>query len=58
MTPLLVSQKQAAHLLGVERTTIWRMIKRRDLDLVEIGSRRLVTMASVEGYIASHDTAR
>lgn len=52
VTPLLVSQTEAARLLGVERTTVWRMLKRGELDSVTIGSRRLVTMASLEALVA------
>ncbi|GAB3993469.1 hypothetical protein GCM10028771_18500 [Nocardioides marmoraquaticus] len=51
--PLLVSQDEAARQLGVERTTIWRMCCRGDLDRVHIGRRSLVTRASIEAYIAS-----
>ncbi len=52
-TPLLLSQQEAAYLLGVERTTIWRMTKRGDLTPVRIGRRALITRASVEDYIRS-----
>ena len=50
---LLVSQCEAARLLGVERTTIWRMCGRGDLARVRIGRRTLITMASVDAFIAS-----
>jgi excisionase family DNA binding protein len=50
---LLVSQCEAARLLGVERTTIWRMCGRGDLARVRIGRRALITMASVDAFIES-----
>ena len=52
-TSILVSQEEAAHLLSVERTTIWRMANRGDLVRVRIGSRALITRASVEAFVAS-----
>ena len=50
---VLISQSEAARLLGVERTTIWRMCRRGDLDLVHIGSRALVTRASLDAFVRS-----
>lgn len=50
---LLVSQCDAARMLGVERTTIWRMCGRGDLAQVRIGRRTLITMQSINAYIAS-----
>lgn len=50
---LLVSQWDAARILGVERTTIWRMCGRGDLAQVRIGRRTLITMQSINAYIAS-----
>lgn len=50
---LLISQAEAAHLLGVERTMIWRMAKRGDLDVVHIGRRALVSRASLDRFIGS-----
>jgi excisionase family DNA binding protein len=49
---LLVSQYDAARLLGVERTTIWRMCGRGDLARVRIGRRTLITMDSIKAFIA------
>lgn len=51
--PVLVSQLEAARLLGVERTTIWRMVCRDELDRVHIGRRSLITRASIEVFITA-----
>ncbi|MEN2742500.1 helix-turn-helix domain-containing protein [Microbacterium sp. X-17] len=50
--PLLISQDEAAHRLGVSRTTIWRLIAAGDLQPVRIGSRTLVSNLSIDEYIA------
>ena len=50
---LLISQCDALRLLGVERTTIWRMCGRGDLARVRIGRRSLITMESINAFIAS-----
>jgi excisionase family DNA binding protein len=57
--PILISQPEAARLLGgVDRTTIWRMVKHGDLIRVRIGSRSLITRASVEAYVLSQAKRR
>lgn len=50
---ILISQTEAARLLSVERTTIWRMCGRGDLERVHIGRRALITMASVDAFVES-----
>lgn len=55
---LLVDQDEAARLLGVGRTTIWRMVKRHDLDQVNIGRRALVTRASIDAYVSGESSAK
>lgn len=51
---VLVSQVEAARLLGVERTTIWRMCRRGELAKVCIGRRALITRASIDAFVAAH----
>jgi len=48
---VLVSQLEAARLLGVERTTIWRMCGRSELTRVRIGRRSLITRASIDAFV-------
>ena len=40
-------------MLGVERTTIWRMCVMGDLARVRIGRRSLITLESINAFIAS-----
>jgi excisionase family DNA binding protein len=54
---ILVSQLEAARLLGVDRTTIWRMCSRGNLDRVPIGRRALITTASIDAYVTSRCVA-
>ena len=49
----LISQCETARILGVERTTIWRMCCRSDLARVRIGRRSLITIESINAFIAS-----
>lgn len=48
---VLVSQQEAARLLGVERTTIWRMCRRGELAQVHIGRRSLITRTSLDAFV-------
>ena len=50
---VLLAQPEAARLLGVERTTIWRMCRRGELRLVHIGRRALVTRESLDDFVRS-----
>ncbi len=53
VVPVLVLQLEAARLLGVERTTIWRMCRRGELAKVCIGRRALITRASIDAFVAA-----
>lgn len=54
--PDLISQEQASYTLGISRTTLWRLIKAREIEGVAIGSRTLIARASIEAYIEKHST--
>ena len=56
--PLLLSQDEVAHRLGVSRTTIWRLIRDGELEVVAIGARSAIVNASLEGFIARNTTRR
>lgn len=45
--PLNVSIPEAARLLGIGRSTVYQMLQSNQLRSIHIGSRRLVTMASI-----------
>jgi hypothetical protein len=54
---VLIAQCEAVRLLGVERTTSWRMCRRADLELVHIGRRALVTRASLDRFVGHRFSA-
>ena len=49
--PQLISQAEAAHHLGVSRTTIWRLVSTAELEAVRIGARTLISRGSIDRYI-------
>lgn len=49
--PDLLSQTEVAHRLGVSRTTVWRLVRSGDLQLIHIGRRALVPRSAVERFI-------
>jgi excisionase family DNA binding protein len=57
LTPVLVTTKQAAALLSMCETSIWRMVGDGTLDSVTIGRSRRITMASIQ-YVAKYGTGR
>ena len=50
---MLFSLKEVAERLRISRTSVWRLVRRRDLPIVRIGSRRLVRSEDLEAFIAS-----
>lgn len=58
VTPFGLSIGETGKALGGEdhplsRATIYRMINRRELDALKVGSRTLVTVESIRAYLAS-----
>ena len=52
----LLSQDEAAHMLSISRTTVWRLVKLGELETVEIGVRRLISVKTIEDFIARHSS--
>lgn len=53
---LLCPVQEACAALSVGRTTIYRLMGERELDVVKIGARTLVTADSLTEYVARHRT--
>lgn len=56
MERIFVSIKETGSVLGLGRSTIYRMIKEGRLDTVKIGSRNLVRISSIETVAAASKT--
>ena len=56
--PLLIRIKDAAVLLGVHRTTMWRLVKAGRLETVELLGSLRVRRADVEGIAAGKAVAK
>jgi len=54
-TPLSVSVEQAAHLLGLSRSTIFSLLETGAIRSVKVGSRRLVPRQALEDFLAQRD---
>lgn len=52
--PFLLSQDEVAHRLAISRTTVWRLLRAKQLQAVRIGSRTFVTRVSVEDFVRRH----
>jgi excisionase family DNA binding protein len=52
LTPLLVSVRDAAALLGIGRTTVYELIAAGELEAVHIRRAVRVPMAAIEEYVA------
>lgn len=49
---LLLPIKQAANELGVGRTKLYELVNQHELELVKIGSKSLITAASLNAFVA------
>jgi len=52
--PYLLSQEEVAHRLSISRTTLWRLIKDGEFEVVSIGSRTFVAAASIDRFLSRH----
>jgi excisionase family DNA binding protein len=50
--PLSVTVATARKLSGLGNTTLWRLIKERQLETVRVGRRTLITFRSLEALLA------
>jgi len=50
--PLTVTVGTAKKLSGLGNTTLWRLIKERQLETVHVGRRTLITFRSLEALLA------
>ncbi len=51
MTQLLKSPEDAAEVLSIKRTTLYALIKSRELQVVKIGRRTLIPISELERYV-------
>ena len=49
--PVLLTDDQTAHLLGVGRTTIWKLLRDNELETVRIGRCRRIVRDSALAYV-------
>jgi hypothetical protein len=52
MKPLAVSVPEFGRLIGVKLTKAWSLLRDGEVDCLHIGRRTVVTMASIEEFIA------
>lgn len=50
-TPLLIGIPEAAKRLGIGRSKLYELIKAREINLVRIGSRALIPMATLNAFV-------
>lgn len=50
ITPLLVSVKQAAVMLGVSERTLRRMVADREIESVKVAERRMIPLRAIEVF--------
>ncbi len=54
LRPLAVSVPTAARLLSIGTTATWSLISKRRVDVIRIGRRTLVTIASLEALVLDY----
>ncbi len=55
--PLSVSVEEAARLLGLGRSNLFKLMESGELRSVKVGSRRLVPRRALEEFLAGHDVS-
>jgi excisionase family DNA binding protein len=56
--PVMFTIRQAAHILNVSRTQIYKLIKTRELDSVKVGRSRRITESQLLAYIHKLENIR
>jgi excisionase family DNA binding protein len=51
--PLACSVKRAGELLGLSRSTVWNLIKDKQVETVHVGRKCLVIYSSLQAFIES-----
>ena len=54
LEPLAVGAAQAGRLIGVDRSTIYRLIERGEIRTVQLGGRRLIEVEELRRLLAEH----
>ena len=49
--PVLYSLQEAQALLGIGRSTLYRLMERGEIETVHIGTRRLIARVAIEGFL-------
>ncbi|MXO66668.1 helix-turn-helix domain-containing protein [Altericroceibacterium endophyticum] len=52
MKPLLINVSEFCRLLGLGKTKTYELISEQRIDTIKVGRRTLITMESVEAFIA------
>jgi excisionase family DNA binding protein len=57
MPPLSFSVDEAARLLGLGRSNLFKLLESGEIRSVKVGTRRLVPHKALEEFLAEHDTS-
>ncbi len=52
--PMAVRPREAAHMLGLGRTSIFELLRTGELEAARIGAATLIPVASIEAFITRH----
>lgn len=50
-TPILITVEEMAQMLGIKRTTAWKLIHTRTIKSLKIGGARRVPIVEIEAYV-------
>lgn len=53
MEPITTTVAGACECLGLGQTKVWQLIKSGELQSIRVGRRRLVTLASINEFVAA-----